>query len=90
MSFWARCSAVLDGEIVAFNEAGRPDFGRLQQRLHLGSRGEVARRAHEVAASFLAFDLLYLDGNLSLLTFSPTTSVARCSSHSPSAVRQLR
>jgi len=57
-------SAVLDGEIVAFDGEGRPNFGRLQHRLHLGSRAEVERRAREVGTSFLAFDLLYLDGNL--------------------------
>jgi bifunctional non-homologous end joining protein LigD len=55
-------SAVLDGELVAFDQDGRPSFGLLQQRLHLGSRTEVVRRSHDVPASYLAFDLLYLDG----------------------------
>jgi len=56
-------SAVLDGEIVAFDEEGRPSFGRLQQRLNLVSSPQVARRAKEVPASFLAFDLLYFEGH---------------------------
>jgi bifunctional non-homologous end joining protein LigD len=60
-------SAVLDGELVAFGPDGRPSFGLLQHRLHVGSRTEVTRRSHEVAASYLAFDLLYLEGR-SLLT----------------------
>ena len=55
-------SAVLDGEIVAFDAEGRPSFGRLQQRLHLASPNAVARRAREVPASYLVFDLLYLEG----------------------------
>ncbi len=55
-------SAILDGEIVAFDESGRPSFGRLQHRLHLGSRAEVTKRSHDVAVSYIAFDLLYLDG----------------------------
>jgi bifunctional non-homologous end joining protein LigD len=54
--------AVLDGEIVAIDEKGRPSFALLQRRLHLGSASAVARRAKELPASFLAFDLLYLDG----------------------------
>ncbi len=57
-------SAVLDGEIVALDEKARPSFGRLQQRLHLGSQARVARAAERVPASFLAFDLLYLEGRL--------------------------
>jgi bifunctional non-homologous end joining protein LigD len=58
--------AVLDGEIVAFDEDGRPDFGRLQQRLHLTGEGRIRARARDFAASFLAFDLLYLEGQLLL------------------------
>ena len=55
-------SAILDGEVVAFDDAGRPSFGRLQHRLHVGSRAEVTRRSHEAAVSYIAFDLLYLEG----------------------------
>ncbi len=65
--FLGSSSAILDGELVAFGPDGRPSFGLLQHRLHVGSRTEVTRRSHEVAASYLAFDLLYLEGQ-SLLT----------------------
>ncbi|MGH9303200.1 MAG: non-homologous end-joining DNA ligase [Acidimicrobiales bacterium] len=64
--FLGSSSAVLDGEIVAFDDDSRPSFARLQRRLHLASPSVVARRAREVPASFLAFDLLYLDGRLLL------------------------
>jgi bifunctional non-homologous end joining protein LigD len=57
-----RRAAVLDGEIVAFDDAGRPSFGRLQRRLNLTTPTMVTRRAEEVPASYLVFDVLYLDG----------------------------
>ncbi len=45
--------AIVDGEVVALDEAGRPDFGLLQERL-----GDRAARG----LVYQAFDLLYLDG----------------------------
>lgn len=57
------CDVVLDGEVVAFDAGGRPDFGRLQQRMHLSSPGEVQRVAAEVPVSFALFDVLWLDGH---------------------------
>ena len=53
---------VLDGEIVAFDSEGRPNFQRLQKRL--GQKGTaVLRRSKEVPVVFVIFDLLYLDGH---------------------------
>jgi bifunctional non-homologous end joining protein LigD len=54
--------ALLDGEVVAFDDAGRPSFGRLQQRMHIASRSEAARRALDVPVVYIVFDLLALDG----------------------------
>jgi len=55
-------TVVLDGEVVAF-ENGRPSFGKLQQRMHLGSAADVRRVAEEVPISYVVFDLLHLDGH---------------------------
>jgi bifunctional non-homologous end joining protein LigD len=56
-------TALLDGEIVATDDLGRPSFGRLQQRMHLTKAAEVAVRAAEVPVTYLVFDLLHLDGH---------------------------
>jgi bifunctional non-homologous end joining protein LigD len=54
--------AVLDGELVAFDEDGRPSFERLQQRIHQTSAAVVRRRMKTHPVTFAIFDLLYLDG----------------------------
>jgi len=54
--------AVLDGEVVAFDGDGRPDFGRLQRRMHLASDSAVRRRMNDAPVVYMAFDLLHLDG----------------------------
>jgi len=56
-------SAVLDGEIVAFDGEGRPSFAMLQPRLHAGSRAQARRLAKSTPASYVIFDLLWLDGH---------------------------
>src|SRR4051812_37739797 len=57
---------VLDGEIVALDEQGRPaGFQRLQGRMHLLGAREVARAEHDQPAAFIAFDLL-IDGTADL------------------------
>ncbi|MFD2094324.1 non-homologous end-joining DNA ligase [Blastococcus deserti] len=53
--------AVVDGEIVAMDEAGRPDFGALQGRMHR-TGPEVPRMAAAKPVTYLVFDLLAWDG----------------------------
>ena len=54
--------AVLDGEIVAFDESGRPSFERLQRRMHASSSSVIRRRTADTPVVYAIFDLLYLDG----------------------------
>jgi bifunctional non-homologous end joining protein LigD len=48
--------AMVDGEVVALDDAGRPDFSLLQERISAGRHGR------SVPLVFQAFDLLHLDG----------------------------
>lgn len=54
--------AVLDGEIVAFDEAGRPSFQLLQSRLGVSSRAMAERKAQETPVVYVVFDVLHLGG----------------------------
>ena len=58
-------SAVLDGEIVAF-EGERPSFERLQRRMHVGNERAVRRLMGEVPVVYVIFDLLWLEGHSTL------------------------
>jgi bifunctional non-homologous end joining protein LigD len=55
-------SAILDGEVVAFDDAGRPSFSRLQNRMHLAGERHVAARMVDTPVVYLLFDVLHLDG----------------------------
>jgi bifunctional non-homologous end joining protein LigD len=55
-----RC--ILDGEIVVMGENGLPDFGRLQQRLHVASPSAIRTLEEEWPATYVVFDVLHLDG----------------------------
>jgi bifunctional non-homologous end joining protein LigD len=57
---------VLDGEVVAFDDDGRPSFERLQSRMHLASDSAVRRRMRDIPATYVIFDLLYLDGHTTM------------------------
>ena len=57
---------ILDGELVAFDAQGRPSFERLQPRMHLASEVAVARRLRDLPVTYVVFDVLFLDGALTL------------------------
>ena len=53
---------VLDGEIVAFDSAGKPSFNALQNRVQLKTERELAAADQNVPALFYCFDLLHFAG----------------------------
>ena len=53
-----RRDLVVDGEIIALNERGLPDFRVLAERIHVRKATAVARLAERVPATFMVFDLL--------------------------------
>ena len=53
---------ILDGEIVAFDERGRPSFARLQHRMHLTREADIKRRVKDTPVHYVLFDVLYLEG----------------------------
>lgn len=54
--------AVLDGEVVALTD-GRPVFGALADRIHVGNARKAEQAMRRNPVTLLAFDLLALDGH---------------------------
>jgi bifunctional non-homologous end joining protein LigD len=54
--------AVLDGEIVTFDDRGVPSFGLLQPRMQARNPSTARERAAAQPAFYVLFDLLELDG----------------------------
>jgi bifunctional non-homologous end joining protein LigD len=53
---------VLDGEIIALDDAGQPSLERLAQRIHLVRDEDVRRAMLLVPAIYVVFDLLAIEG----------------------------
>lgn len=55
-------NAIVDGEIVALDERGRPSFEMLQGRMHLSTEHAVRARMGDIPVRFMAFDLIWHKG----------------------------
>ena len=53
---------LVDGEVIALNEHGLPDFRVLQDRMHVRNAQAARRLAETVPATYMVFDLLRVDG----------------------------
>jgi bifunctional non-homologous end joining protein LigD len=53
---------VVDGEIIALNDRGIPDFRVLAERMHVRNTATVARLAQRIPATYMVFDVLRLHG----------------------------
>jgi bifunctional non-homologous end joining protein LigD len=55
-------TAILDGEVVVTDTAGRPNFGLLQHRINLTKPADIERAAKTYPAQLMLFDILELNG----------------------------
>ena len=55
--------AVLDGEVVALDDDGRPSFERLQPRMHVASPAKARQLSAQSPVALMLFDVLWLEGH---------------------------
>ncbi|CAN5382705.1 DNA ligase D [soil metagenome] len=53
---------VLDGEIIALNEKGRPSFQHLQQRSGLSRGADIHNKESQTSIFYYVFDIIYCQG----------------------------
>jgi bifunctional non-homologous end joining protein LigD len=54
---------VLDGEVVALDDKGRPSFEQIQQRMGLTSESDIRRKMKDVPVTYMMFDLVWQEGH---------------------------
>lgn len=55
--------ALLDGELVAFDQDGKISFGKIIERMHATDPAQIARLSRRTPIAYLIFDLLRFDGS---------------------------
>lgn len=81
---------VLDGEIVAFDEGGKPSFHRLTRRIHASKPMDVRFAMRSVPVVYVAFDVLAVGGrDLRSLPLDARRSVLEALVRGRGAVRRL-
>jgi len=53
---------LVDGEVIALNDRGLPDFRVLQDRMHVRNAASASRLAERLPATYMVFDVMRLDG----------------------------
>ena len=53
---------LVDGEVIALNDRGLPDFRVLQDRMHVRNAAAATRLAERLPATYMVFDVMRLDG----------------------------
>jgi bifunctional non-homologous end joining protein LigD len=53
---------LVDGEVIALNDRGVPDFRVLQDRMHVRSAASATRLAERLPATYMVFDVMRVDG----------------------------
>lgn len=60
-------NAIFDGEIICTKD-GKPNFSKIQNRIHLKSKNKISSQSTWNRATFICFDILYYNKNLTNLT----------------------
>lgn len=60
-------NVIFDGEIIAL-ENGKPSFAKIQKRIHLKDKTKIQRAVKQNPVTFIAFDILYENKDLTGLT----------------------